>query len=564
MISSITVNKQLKSLVPFNWQNIPPLVTIAGANGAGKTELLNQIYQVIDMGMMPGDGGPMDIVTKPQIIGRVLQVPVGFLPERLAQPNTDPRQQSEANAARVLTYIRQGNWNNVRMNDIALEAFTRAGHPYETIKDVNKAEIAKLTDNEIIECLPRDFALMMNNFQNNEYISEVCISYFSALNSFKISNYGREKLSDKQIYDELGFKPPWLVINNLFEKYGFSYILSEPALGAKYIPRFLDRFSGNSIQFSGLSSGEKILVTFILWAYNSRQKLHTSVFLLDEIDAHLNPSLSKMMMEIILDKLVGEYGLQVIMTTHSPSTIAYTPDENIFWMERGAPIRQSSKAEVIPLLSDGFITVQSDKALEIFGMVMEKDTKPILCVEGITDKAILNEAWNRLHKDTPMPFQMYDVFDCHFLTNLFKRGEIFDNYKKHSFIGLLDFDEAFIDARRKLKKDKWAEKVDKKNNIVSFNHKSEKGVLLTLPVPSFRADYAGPEIKNSYLSIELLFEDKFIEKYCDTAKVAGGTELKRFKDKKKTEFSNEVKTLEDNAFAAFKPLFDTLTELSKT
>ncbi|EMG01456.1 hypothetical protein LEP1GSC123_0074 [Leptospira borgpetersenii str. 200701203] len=30
-----------------------------------------------------------------------------------------------------------------------------------------------------------------------------------------------------------------------------------------------------------------------------------------------------------------KYGKQVILTTHSPSTVSYVPEENLFWMEEG-------------------------------------------------------------------------------------------------------------------------------------------------------------------------------------------------------------------------------------
>ena len=94
-------------------------------------------------------------------------------------------------------------------------------------------------------------------------------------------------------------------------------------------------------------------------------------------------------------------------------------------MERNQPIRPSSKAEVIPILSDGIITVQPNKALRIFSEVFKSADKPVLCVEGETDQIILETAWKCLNGDSPMPFLIQDLMDCYTLLNLFKRGDVF-------------------------------------------------------------------------------------------------------------------------------------------
>jgi hypothetical protein len=43
--------------------------------------------------------------------------------------------------------------------------------------------------------------------------------------------------------------------------------------------------------------------------------------------------MSNIFLEIVQDMLVKQFKIQVILATHSPSTVAYTPEENLFLME---------------------------------------------------------------------------------------------------------------------------------------------------------------------------------------------------------------------------------------
>jgi predicted ATP-dependent endonuclease of OLD family len=82
---------------------------------------------------------------------------------------------------------------------------------------------------------------------------------------------------------------------------------------------------------------KEVIFYLICSGYNGLGSIQnkTSLLLLDELDAYLNPVMSKMFIEIVNDILVKKFKIQVIMTTHSPSTVAYTPEENLFWMENG-------------------------------------------------------------------------------------------------------------------------------------------------------------------------------------------------------------------------------------
>ncbi|EDV26810.1 uncharacterized protein TRIADDRAFT_54102 [Trichoplax adhaerens] len=57
-----------------------------------------------------------------------------------------------------------------------------------------------------------------------------------------------------------------------------------------------------------------------------------AVYLLDEPDAHLHTSFVKQLIEIIKTRLVSELGMQVIMTTHCPTTVSLVPNNCVYVM----------------------------------------------------------------------------------------------------------------------------------------------------------------------------------------------------------------------------------------
>jgi hypothetical protein len=69
--------------------------------------------------------------------------------------------------------------------------------------------------------------------------------------------------------------------------------------------------------------------------------------------------MTRQFMDVIKEVLVERYKVRVILTTHSPSTVALAPDESIFEMSRDEPrIRPSrSKEETIGLLTAGLVIV---------------------------------------------------------------------------------------------------------------------------------------------------------------------------------------------------------------
>lgn len=152
--------------------------------------------------------------------------------------------------------------------------------------------------------------------------------------------------------------PPWQNINSILETAMMDYEFKVPVNydpNVIYEPKFIKKSSKNVVKISELSSGEKILISLAFALYN---KEHASqlpkVLLLDETDASLHPSMSKQYLRILKNVFVSELGIKVIITTHSPSTVALADEEDIYVVENTPErIRKCSKDEALSVLTAG-------------------------------------------------------------------------------------------------------------------------------------------------------------------------------------------------------------------
>ena len=85
-----------------------------------------------------------------------------------------------------------------------------------------------------------------------------------------------------------------------------------------------------------LSTGEQLCVAIALWELSvdkDDEIVTTDLLLIDEPDAHLNPSLMRNLYNVL--KKVSENGTRVVITTHNPVFINLVDHESLFWMDGG-------------------------------------------------------------------------------------------------------------------------------------------------------------------------------------------------------------------------------------
>jgi len=103
-----------------------------------------------------------------------------------------------------------------------------------------------------------------------------------------------------------------------------------------------------------------------------------------------------MLMEIITNKIVEEYGIKVVMVTHSPSSVAYAPESSIYLMQKeDERFRKESQAAAIKTLSDGMIAFSSNGAeekLSLLYRIINSDKDTVILLEGELDRLHISAA----------------------------------------------------------------------------------------------------------------------------------------------------------------------------
>ena len=96
-------------------------------------------------------------------------------------------------------------------------------------------------------------------------------------------------------------------------------------------------------------------MSLALSIYNTKEvTARPDILLIDEPDAALHPEFSKVLIEAVKDSIVGEAGVKVVISTHSPVTVALAPEESIFLMDKsqGRPLKVSKQQAVNLLIRD--------------------------------------------------------------------------------------------------------------------------------------------------------------------------------------------------------------------
>ena len=161
--------------------------------------------------------------------------------------------------------------------------------------------------------------------------------------------------------------PPWEFVNHALTTAGLNFRINLPYLygfGA-YKPVLTKQSSGEELDFTNLSSGEKVLMSFALCVYYAQDRRQIAQYprllLLDEVDAPLHPSMCRQLLRTITETLVSTYDIHVILATHSATTVALAPQESVHVMRGGsAGLSKTTKGSALNLLTDGVPTVALD------------------------------------------------------------------------------------------------------------------------------------------------------------------------------------------------------------
>lgn len=206
----------------------------------------------------------------------------------------------------------------------------------------------------------------------------------------------------KKEFISLHGNPPWKIANELFKDAGLDFYLTHPEkyTTATFSPQ-LKKISNNKIvSIDTLSSGERILMSIAICLLHSKDTRNVTILpkllLLDEIDASLHPQMSKQLLNVVINNIVRKQGINVIMTTHSPSTVALAPEESIYVkLSEDPKLQKSSKDEAINILTSGIPTLS----------ININDRKNVF-VESKSDEFRYSYIYNQLKTYLKSPFSL--------------------------------------------------------------------------------------------------------------------------------------------------------------
>lgn len=278
--------------------------------------------------------------------------------------NPQTKQNPEAQAIRSLAY--QIPYS---IDEITYEEFLRLYKPFKLKNDFLPHQIGKVFWDYYVKHLENE----MNDFQNNK----------------SGKNYATLSTQD---FIKIHGEKPWEIINEILGKFEtLKYRVNSPE-GANYFGNYKLRLQHTEkpeleVEFSTLSSGEKILMALVASVYKSASdRSFPDILLLDEVDASLHPSMIKNMLEVICDVFVRQ-GIKVLLVTHSPTTIAIAPEDSIYVVNQSGRnrIQKRSKAEALSILTQGFATLEH--GLKLFDEVAKSSITII--TEGNNVKLII-------------------------------------------------------------------------------------------------------------------------------------------------------------------------------
>jgi len=248
----------------------------------------------------------------------------------------------------------------------------------------------------------------------NSKAETIFINYLKRRHDNDYLNYRNERFGETNnvIADfefEKLYPAPWHIINGILKENKIplrvkEYNVKDYSESISVDIKFKKEGINDLISFDDLSSGEKVIIGLIMILFTEKyygQDLNfPELIVLDEPDATLHPEMSKLLIDVLYKSFVVRLGIKVIMTTHSPSTIALTPDGCIYEMSN-LPIcslKKISKDSALELLTGVLPTLSIDY----------KNHRQIF-LESPTDVFYFQMLFNKLNSEEPQNGKLYFI-----------------------------------------------------------------------------------------------------------------------------------------------------------
>ena len=236
---------------------------------------------------------------------------------------------------------------------------------------------------------------------------------------------------------------PWAFLNELLFANGLNYSFPEIRFTSVYGPQdvqihLLKNNTKERIELHDLSSGEKVIIDLIIKLFTASYFDNTlelpELLALDEPDAYLHPEMTNLLIKVLYETFVLKYKVKVILTTHSPSTVALVPDDCIYEI-RNSPscsIQNITKDNALKILTGNIPTLSIDY----------KNHRQIF-VESPRDVYYYQTIFSKLRQEKAPDFNLYFISNSLGTGNCTQVMEIIEQLRNAGMktcLGLVDWD----------------------------------------------------------------------------------------------------------------------------
>jgi ABC-type branched-subunit amino acid transport system ATPase component len=328
-------------------EELADFIVLSGPNGSGKSHLLEAI-----------ENGSLTVNGVPPGQGNVVR---RFVANQLVAPN-EGTQTSGAfrdiwvNFETQAQQVRKGLLNqNPSLVDQPDNLEAQLGAQLIAQRQLTPAGLARITTKagkRLSQFRHSDFqryALLLPGVKDpfQFSISELFLTYLSRYrrNQEQQWLHANGKVDDRPL-DDAEFErqfgaPPWNALSETLRLIGLEYSFVPPEGSEEnyqYEVKLRHDITGVEVSTGMLSGGEKTLLAIAMSLYTGSRLGEAielpQVLLLDEADASLHPSMVKSLLQVVREVFVATYGVKVILTTHSPTTVALAPEEALYTMRR--------------------------------------------------------------------------------------------------------------------------------------------------------------------------------------------------------------------------------------
>lgn len=419
---------------PVTDQELPDFLVVSGPNGSGKSNLLSAIHTncLPVEGLTEGDPGQQNPSVKLFSLAQLILTSSGAQSAANFRDRHIQLQQATAQAISNFTNVppRQQITDPIQLEravqDMVVGSRQLTREALDRMTTDAGKPLIEFTLDDFRRCAP---AMIGVRDPFSLTLTEVFLTYHSRSVSNDFLQWRQTTkdqtdetpLTDNEFSDRYG-PAPWDLLNETLRAMNLAYRVAAPQgvePDAMYEPRFVDDETGTSVTAEQLSSGEKTLMAIAMSLYTGSGRLEVvempTVLLLDEADASLHPSMVKTLLQVLREIFVGRYGVKVIMTTHSPTTVALAPESSLYTMSRRGPdrLRSASVDDALKSLTVGLPMLS-----------VSTDLRRQVVVESRTDEACYQLLFQLTRQQLSSPVSLEFIAAGH------ERGGGTDNVKR--------------------------------------------------------------------------------------------------------------------------------------